>query len=149
LSNCCCAIAKALNGFYVPLMRLATPAAANIGVAAFGIVKLVVIVVLLRLMAALRLPFVARVLLTPFLLLGCFDLLTILAVNRYATRALENAGLQVGFLGVKDDEVVAHLSRERCNTCGYDLTGNVSGVCPECGAPRQAWPDAPPAAPGA
>ena len=21
----------------------------------------------------------------------------------------------------------------RCPTCGYDLTGNVSGVCPECG----------------
>ena len=23
--------------------------------------------------------------------------------------------------------------RGRCQTCGYDLTGNVSGVCPECG----------------
>lgn len=22
-----------------------------------------------------------------------------------------------------------------CNTCGYDLTGNTSGVCPECGTP--------------
>jgi hypothetical protein len=21
-----------------------------------------------------------------------------------------------------------------CQTCGYDLTGNQSGVCPECGA---------------
>ena len=21
----------------------------------------------------------------------------------------------------------------RCEACGYDLTGNVSGVCPECG----------------
>jgi hypothetical protein len=21
----------------------------------------------------------------------------------------------------------------QCRTCGYDLTGNVSGVCPECG----------------
>jgi hypothetical protein len=25
--------------------------------------------------------------------------------------------------------------RYRCLTCGYDLTGNVSGVCPECGEP--------------
>jgi hypothetical protein len=24
--------------------------------------------------------------------------------------------------------------RELCRRCGYDLTGNVSGVCPECGA---------------
>jgi hypothetical protein len=23
-----------------------------------------------------------------------------------------------------------------CPACGYDLTGNVSGVCPECGTPR-------------
>lgn len=22
-----------------------------------------------------------------------------------------------------------------CRTCGYDLTGNVSGICPECGSP--------------
>ena len=24
----------------------------------------------------------------------------------------------------------------RCTRCGYDLTGNVSGVCPECGRSR-------------
>jgi hypothetical protein len=23
----------------------------------------------------------------------------------------------------------------RCPSCGYDLAGNVSGVCPECGVP--------------
>lgn len=23
-----------------------------------------------------------------------------------------------------------------CRSCGYDLRGNVSGVCPECGSPR-------------
>jgi hypothetical protein len=25
-------------------------------------------------------------------------------------------------------------ARGQCPQCGYDLTGNVSGVCPECGA---------------
>lgn len=25
--------------------------------------------------------------------------------------------------------------RGHCRTCGYDLTGNVSGQCPECGSP--------------
>lgn len=25
--------------------------------------------------------------------------------------------------------------RSLCLHCGYDLTGNVSGVCPECGKP--------------
>jgi len=25
------------------------------------------------------------------------------------------------------------LAAGHCQTCGYNLTGNVSGVCPECG----------------
>ena len=28
----------------------------------------------------------------------------------------------------------------RCRSCGYDLTGNVSGVCPECGSGREGAP---------
>jgi len=28
----------------------------------------------------------------------------------------------------------------RCLKCGYDLTGNVSGVCPECGTPVRGTP---------
>ncbi|MCB9850952.1 MAG: hypothetical protein H6817_09650 [Phycisphaerales bacterium] len=37
--------------------------------------------------------------------------------------------------------VIAHLVWRkrrisgRCTQCGYDLTGNTSGVCPECGQP--------------
>lgn len=27
-----------------------------------------------------------------------------------------------------------------CGSCGYDLTGNVSGTCPECGAGTGATP---------
>lgn len=29
-------------------------------------------------------------------------------------------------------------SSSRCPTCAYDLTGNVSGICPECGRPVDA-----------
>ena len=28
---------------------------------------------------------------------------------------------------------VGRYARGHCPACGYDLTGNVSGVCPECG----------------
>ena len=41
---------------------------------------------------------------------------------------------------------VAALRRRRllrpgvCRSCGYDLRGNVSGVCPECGAARSTTP---------
>ena len=33
---------------------------------------------------------------------------------------------------------------DQCAACGYDLTGNVSGVCPECGTPVQPAPAAHP-----
>lgn len=29
------------------------------------------------------------------------------------------------------------IRRGQCPECAYDLTGNVSGTCPECGAPVQ------------
>jgi len=34
-------------------------------------------------------------------------------------------------------------SRGICRVCGYNLTGNVSAVCPECGAPALPKPQAP------
>ena len=32
-----------------------------------------------------------------------------------------------------DRLVVLEARGDRCKQCGYNLTGNVSGVCPECG----------------
>lgn len=29
--------------------------------------------------------------------------------------------------------------RDRCQKCGYSLTGNVSGRCPECGKKTETW----------
>ena len=34
------------------------------------------------------------------------------------------------------DQYVRQQLSGRCAECGYDLTGNVSGVCPECGTRR-------------
>lgn len=62
------------------------------------------------------------------------NFLVLLYINNRATRVLRRAGLRVGFMGVKDDDVVRRLSPYLCLTCGYDLTGNVSGICPECGS---------------
>ena len=33
----------------------------------------------------------------------------------------------------------ARVPINACRTCGYDLTANVSGVCPECGTALSAW----------
>jgi len=31
--------------------------------------------------------------------------------------------------------IILRAARDCCSTCGYDLTANVSGICPECGTP--------------
>lgn len=53
--------------------------------------------------------------------------------NARATAALKRAGLRVGLLGARDEDVLSIIDPYRCNGCGYNLFGNVSGRCPECG----------------
>ena len=40
-------------------------------------------------------------------------------------------GVLTHFFGPRGESGAA----PRCQTCGYNLTGNVSGICPECGEP--------------
>jgi hypothetical protein len=35
------------------------------------------------------------------------------------------------------DERKFRIASRRCDNCGYQLTGNESGVCPECGTPAK------------
>jgi hypothetical protein len=34
-----------------------------------------------------------------------------------------------------DRLVASRRRRNRCTACAYDLTANVTGICPECGSP--------------
>jgi uncharacterized paraquat-inducible protein A len=53
--------------------------------------------------------------------------------------ALVRAGLSAR-RGFRQYRGVLRQDRGLCAACGYDLTGNTSGVCPECGTPtRAAW----------
>jgi len=62
--------------------------------------------------------------------------LAVMAVaSSQAATALRKAGIRVGIFGVSDQKVLAHRNLNLCRQCGYDLTGNVSGRCPECGVP--------------
>lgn len=67
------------------------------------------------------------------MLVPCGNLLLLLLVNMSVTRTLRRAGLRVGFMGVDPDSVERTLDPSLCKQCGYDLTGNISGRCPECG----------------
>ena len=96
------------------------------------IVMLVGVVLLL----AARRTHVAIIIVCGFLMLApCVNLLVLVFVNMSVTSTLRKAGLHVGFMGVKDEEVVRLTSPHLCSFCGYNLTGNVSGFCPECGRP--------------
>jgi hypothetical protein len=69
-------------------------------------------------------------------LLGTFcNLLLLLSVNISVTRTLRRAGLRAGFWGMKDEDVKRVLDPTLCRGCDYNLTGNISGICPECGRP--------------
>lgn len=67
------------------------------------------------------------------MLAPCANLLLLVLVNMSVTRTLRRAGLHVGLMGVKGEEVERIVNPELCSGCGYNLTGNVSGYCPECG----------------
>lgn len=67
------------------------------------------------------------------MLAPCVNLLLLLLVSMSVTRTLRRAGLHVGLMGVNDEDVERIVNQELCNGCGYNLTGNVSGCCPECG----------------
>lgn len=46
--------------------------------------------------------------------------------------------IQFIYRGRREIDAVDWQGEGRCAKCGYDLRGNVSGVCPECGAPVEA-----------
>ena len=54
----------------------------------------------------------------------------LLPLARFARRATPAAVLFVQ----QHSQVARRLRRGLCPGCSYDLTGNVSGVCPECGS---------------
>lgn len=49
-----------------------------------------------------------------------------------------SGGLFIGLLSALLPVRAPHRRPDRCPTCHYDLTGNVSGTCPECGNPTPA-----------
>jgi predicted Zn-ribbon and HTH transcriptional regulator len=69
----------------------------------------------------------------------CVNLVILLIVNRHATKALQQAGIKVGLFGASREAVEKASDPCACPGCGYNLTGNVSGFCPECGLELSHW----------
>lgn len=102
-----------------------------------GLTYLVLIVLsvvfAVQLLGALGSGLGVRILVVILMFAPCINLITLLVVNNQATTALRMAGVKVGFFGARDDEVLQRLSRNACRQCGYNLIGNTTGICPECG----------------
>lgn len=96
-------------------------------------IGILVLVWIAQLLSAMRVHIVARIFFLLLCFAPCINLLLIIGLNHRAIAVLREAGLTVGFMGVKDEEVTRLLARFTCRKCGYNLTGNTSGVCPECG----------------
>ncbi len=96
-------------------------------------IRIAVLIGAILLMRALKTNIVLLIVCTILMIVPFLNLLVLLMENRRATKHLRKAGLRVGFMGVRDEDVVRRLAANLCRTCAYDLTGNVSGICPECG----------------
>lgn len=107
----------------------------SIEVTAIAWCMLVVVLVLcmLSLSDALRLGVSASVLLVFLGLIPLVNLAVVLWLCRRAIVELHVAGVRVGFLGTKGDDVEVIEYEHRCRSCGYDLRGLTSLRCPECG----------------
>jgi hypothetical protein len=104
-----------------------------IGVVGLGIVMALVVLVVLLLVAQGTTHWILIVLCGILMLCPCVNLLVLLFINSSVTRTLKKAGIRVGLLGARAADVERAVNPAICKRCGYDLTGNVSGVCPECG----------------
>ena len=73
------------------------------------------------------------------------SLLVVLSVRARARTALQNAGVDPGFLWLSDRAIRTAYADRNCIRCGYDRRGPHTGACPECGEPlRTASSFAPP-----
>lgn len=62
----------------------------------------------------------------------------IVAMNVLARRSFRRVGLPWRLTGWSERALIRAFARNFCRQCGYDLAGNVSGRCPECGAETEA-----------
>lgn len=60
------------------------------------------------------------------------NLIALIGVAVLATRLLQHAGIRVGIWANRGD-IERVMNSLQCSECGYNLFGNVSGRCPECG----------------
>ncbi len=130
---------------WLVLASMTTQIAPFFAFGGFGSVAVIILVVLqivihaamivgAVLVLVARRAHVAVIILAGILMLApCVNLFVLVVINVSATRTLRRTGVRVRFMGVDPEELERVLNTDLCKGCGYNLTGNVSGICPECG----------------
>jgi len=67
------------------------------------------------------------------MLIPPFNLVALLHLSYETITVLRSTGLKIGIMGVREKDYDRRYSPWHCMQCDYDLTGNRSGTCPECG----------------
>lgn len=101
--------------------------------AAYWVLLIAGLVVMILLMVAQRKHPVVIVLLSILTFIPLINLLVLLHVNSVATMELKARGVRVGLLGTPKSEL-PKLKPGHCAGCGYDRSGiELLAACPECG----------------
>lgn len=67
------------------------------------------------------------------MLIPFINIAVVAAISMETIRLLRQAGIRAGMFGSKYREVLLQVKAMQCLKCDYNLTGNTSGRCPECG----------------
>lgn len=98
------------------------------------LIHVIMLVFVLRMLRTMHIGTALTVSACTGMLIPIVNVVVLLVVNQAACSVLRQAGLRVGPLGVRQEDLsrIGEITG-RCTHCWYDLTGNVSGYCPECG----------------
>ncbi len=127
-------LAAILNWFLTAFMSVRFgPIIAVLGGFLMIAIQLLLVVGVVLMLSATRTHVAVIVVCAILMFAPCVNLIVLLFVNQGVTRTLRRAGIRVGFMGARDEDAERAMDPMLCRVCGYNLTGNVSGRCPECG----------------
>ncbi|GJM26413.1 MAG: hypothetical protein DHS20C16_28280 [Phycisphaerae bacterium] len=66
-------------------------------------------------------------------LIPLFQIVAAVLLIRKAADVFRESNIKVTFWGADNEQVRRQVAGLLCTQCAYNLTGNESGVCPECG----------------